>query len=98
MSPIQAAEAKNIPVMLQALANKADINWRNVADQSKTSLIKAVESVSCSLELVSEPFIFKRKNSSYSLIGCFSNLASLRSATRMGDGDHVEFGLLFAML
>lgn len=43
---LQAAEARNIPIILQALANKADIDWKNSADRNKTSLIKAVESVS----------------------------------------------------
>ena len=43
---LQAADARNIPILLQALANKADINWKNSADSNKTSLIKAVESVS----------------------------------------------------
>ena len=45
-SAFQAAEAKNIPVLLEALANKANVDWRNSSDGNKTALIRAVESVS----------------------------------------------------
>ncbi|XP_067945611.1 arf-GAP with coiled-coil, ANK repeat and PH domain-containing protein 2-like isoform X2 [Watersipora subatra] len=40
----KAAEARNIPILLHALASKAEINWKNLADHGKTPLIKAVES------------------------------------------------------
>lgn len=42
----KAAGAHNLPVMLEALANKANPNWTNAEDDSKTPLMKAVESVS----------------------------------------------------
>lgn len=43
---MQAADARNVVVMMEALAHNADINWQNSSDESKTALIKAVESVS----------------------------------------------------
>ncbi|KAK2163582.1 hypothetical protein LSH36_77g06039 [Paralvinella palmiformis] len=40
----KAAQARNLPVMLEALAQQADVNWHNDDEDSKTPLIKAVES------------------------------------------------------
>ncbi len=42
----KAAEARNLPVMLEAMAIGANPNWINEEDDGKTPLIKAVESVS----------------------------------------------------
>ncbi|XP_064611026.1 arf-GAP with coiled-coil, ANK repeat and PH domain-containing protein 2-like isoform X2 [Liolophura sinensis] len=39
----KAAQARNLPVMLEALAHGADPNWVNEDDEGKTPLIKAVE-------------------------------------------------------
>lgn len=42
----KAAQARNLPVMLEALANKADPNWVNQDDKGMTPLMKAVDTVS----------------------------------------------------
>ena len=42
----RAAQARNLPVMLEALALGANTNWRNTDDHSSTPLIKAIASVS----------------------------------------------------
>ena len=42
----KAAQARNLPVMLEALAQQADVNWHSDEEDGKTPLIKAVESVS----------------------------------------------------
>jgi Arf-GAP/coiled-coil/ANK repeat/PH domain-containing protein len=42
----KAAQARNLPVMLEALAQQADINWHIDDNDGKTPLIKAVDSVS----------------------------------------------------
>lgn len=42
----KAAEARNLPVMLEALSNGADPNWVNPDDNDKTPIMKAVETVS----------------------------------------------------
>ncbi|XP_062590479.1 arf-GAP with coiled-coil, ANK repeat and PH domain-containing protein 2-like isoform X2 [Saccostrea cucullata] len=39
----KAAQARNLPVMLEALANRADPNWVNQDDEGKTPLMKAVD-------------------------------------------------------
>lgn len=39
----KAAEARNLPVMSEALANRADPNWVNVEEDNKTPLMKSVE-------------------------------------------------------
>ncbi|WAR15204.1 ACAP2-like protein [Mya arenaria] len=44
----RAAQARNVPVMLEALANGADINWVCTKDGDKTPLMKAVETGSLS--------------------------------------------------
>ena len=56
-SVFQAADARNIAVMLEAIANGADINWKNPEDKNKTSLIKAVESVSAHIHISSLVFV-----------------------------------------
>ena len=48
----KAAEARNLPVMLEALANGADPNWVNADDEDKTPIMKAVETVSCFVMLL----------------------------------------------
>ena len=42
----RAAQARNLPVMLEALALGADPNWRNPDNHDTTPLITAVGSVS----------------------------------------------------
>ena len=42
----RAAQARNLPVMLEALAQGANPNWHNPEEQGKTPLIMAIESVS----------------------------------------------------
>ncbi|XP_025083083.1 arf-GAP with coiled-coil, ANK repeat and PH domain-containing protein 2-like isoform X3 [Pomacea canaliculata] len=44
----KAAEARNLPVMLEALSNGADPNWVNPDDNDKTPIMKAVETGSLS--------------------------------------------------
>ncbi|XP_070207244.1 arf-GAP with coiled-coil, ANK repeat and PH domain-containing protein 2-like isoform X2 [Littorina saxatilis] len=44
----KAAEARNLPVMSEALANGADPNWVNPDDDEKTPIMKAVETGSLS--------------------------------------------------
>ncbi|KAL5013373.1 hypothetical protein ScPMuIL_007643 [Solemya velum] len=44
----KAAQARNLPVMLEALANGADPNWVNSDEEKKTPLMKAVETGSLS--------------------------------------------------
>ncbi|XP_076451929.1 arf-GAP with coiled-coil, ANK repeat and PH domain-containing protein 2-like isoform X2 [Babylonia areolata] len=44
----KAAEARNLPVMSEALANGADPNWVNPDDDLKTPIMKAVETGSLS--------------------------------------------------
>ncbi|XP_048766757.1 arf-GAP with coiled-coil, ANK repeat and PH domain-containing protein 2-like isoform X3 [Ostrea edulis] len=39
----KATQARNLPVMLEALANKADPNWVNQEEDGKTPLMKAVD-------------------------------------------------------
>lgn len=51
----KAAQARNLPVMLEALAHGADPNWVNEEDEGKTPLIKAVETVS-------QPVVHKETN------------------------------------
>lgn len=41
----RAAQARNLPLMAEALAHGADINWVNDEDESKTPLIQAVKGV-----------------------------------------------------
>ena len=43
----KAAQARNLPVMREALALGADSNWHCEEEDGKTPLIKAVESVCC---------------------------------------------------
>ena len=43
----KAAEARNLPVMSEALANGADPNWVHADEEDKTPIMKAVETVSC---------------------------------------------------
>lgn len=38
----KASRARNLPVMAEALANGANVNWVNDEDESKTPLIQAV--------------------------------------------------------
>ena len=42
----KAAQARNLPVMLEALANKADPNWISTENVDKTPIMKAIETVS----------------------------------------------------
>jgi Arf-GAP/coiled-coil/ANK repeat/PH domain-containing protein len=42
----KAADVRNLPVMLEAVANGAKCNWVNENDDGKTPLIMAVRSVS----------------------------------------------------
>jgi len=42
----RAAQVRNVPVMLEALANGADINWTCAQDGDRTPLMKAIETVS----------------------------------------------------
>ncbi|KFQ46796.1 Arf-GAP with coiled-coil, ANK repeat and PH domain-containing protein 3, partial [Nestor notabilis] len=42
----KAAQARNLPLMAEALANGAEINWVNDEDENKTPLIQAVMGVS----------------------------------------------------
>ncbi|XP_074653859.1 arf-GAP with coiled-coil, ANK repeat and PH domain-containing protein 2-like isoform X2 [Tubulanus polymorphus] len=44
----RAAEARNLPVMLEALAHSASPNWNNPADEDRTSIVQAVKSGSLS--------------------------------------------------
>ena len=44
----KAAQARNLAVMLEALANGAETNWVNIQEEDKTPLMKAVETVSVS--------------------------------------------------
>jgi Arf-GAP/coiled-coil/ANK repeat/PH domain-containing protein len=41
----KAAQARNLTVMLEALANGADPNWVNEEEEGRTPLMKAVETV-----------------------------------------------------
>ena len=41
-----SAQAHNLPVMLEALANKADPNWISMENEDKTPIIIAIETVS----------------------------------------------------
>ena len=41
----KACGARNLPVMLQALANKADPNWVNLEDGGRTPIMRAVVTV-----------------------------------------------------
>ena len=41
----KAAQARNLTVMLEALANGADPNWVNDEEEGRTPLMKAVETV-----------------------------------------------------
>ena len=41
----KATQARNLPVMLEALANRADPNWVNQEEEGKTPLMKAVDTV-----------------------------------------------------
>lgn len=43
----KAAQARNLAVMLEALANGADSNWVNLQEDDKTPIMKAIETVSC---------------------------------------------------
>lgn len=42
----KASRARNLPVMAEALAHGASVNWVNEEDESKTPLIQAVMGVS----------------------------------------------------
>ena len=42
----KAAQARNLPVMLEALSNGADPNWTNEEEDDKTPIMKVVETVS----------------------------------------------------
>jgi Arf-GAP/coiled-coil/ANK repeat/PH domain-containing protein len=39
----KASGARNLPVMLEALSNKADPNWVNLEDEGKTPIMKAIQ-------------------------------------------------------
>ncbi|KFP50331.1 Arf-GAP with coiled-coil, ANK repeat and PH domain-containing protein 3, partial [Cathartes aura] len=43
----KAAQARNLPLMAEALAHGAEINWVNDEDENKTPLIQAVMGVCC---------------------------------------------------
>ncbi|KFV47251.1 Arf-GAP with coiled-coil, ANK repeat and PH domain-containing protein 3, partial [Gavia stellata] len=43
----KAAQARNLPLMAEALAHGAEINWVNDEDENKTPLIQAVMGVRC---------------------------------------------------
>lgn len=42
----KASGARNLPVMMEALCNKADANWVNLDEEGKTPIMKAVQTVS----------------------------------------------------
>lgn len=41
----KASGARNLPVMLEALSNRADPNWVNMEDEGKTPIMRAVQTV-----------------------------------------------------
>lgn len=43
----KAAQARNLPLMAEALAHGAEVNWVNDEDENKTPLIQAVMGVCC---------------------------------------------------
>lgn len=45
----RSAALQNFPVMADALAHGADVNWVNVAEESSTPLIQAVSAVRTAL-------------------------------------------------
>lgn len=45
----RSAALQNFPVMADALAHGADVNWVNVAEESSTPLIQAVSAVRAEL-------------------------------------------------
>ncbi|KFV47669.1 Arf-GAP with coiled-coil, ANK repeat and PH domain-containing protein 3, partial [Tyto alba] len=47
----KAAQARNLPLMAEALAHGAEINWVNNEDENKTPLIQAVMGVRCAILL-----------------------------------------------
>ena len=55
----RAAQARNLPVILQAVALGGNVNWHNEDEDGKTALIKAVESVS-KAGLYQNPEIFPK--------------------------------------
>lgn len=43
----KAARARNLPLMAEALAHGAEVNWVNDEDENKTPLVQAVMGVGC---------------------------------------------------
>lgn len=43
----KAAQARNLPLMAEALAHGAEVNWVNDEDENKTPLVQAVMGVCC---------------------------------------------------
>lgn len=43
----KAAQARNLPLMAEALAHGAEVNWVNDEDENKTPLVQAVMGVRC---------------------------------------------------
>jgi hypothetical protein len=62
----KAAQARNLTVMLEALANGADPNWVNEEEEGRTPLMKAVET--SKLICFSTLLIFKHKNLLYTFL------------------------------
>lgn len=53
----RSAALQNFPVMADALAHGADVNWVNVAEASSTPLIQAVSAVRKTFRLLSSATI-----------------------------------------
>lgn len=51
----RSAALQNFPVMADALAHGADVNWVNVAEESSTPLIQAVSAVRTALHYIHGP-------------------------------------------
>lgn len=41
----KASGARNLPVMIEALSNRADPNWVNMDEEGRTPIMKAVQTV-----------------------------------------------------
>lgn len=55
----KAAQARNLTVMLEALANGANPNWVNEDEEGRTPLMKAVETVGYVLNINISHGLFK---------------------------------------
>lgn len=54
----KASGARNLPVMVEALSNRADPNWVNMEEDGKTPIMKAVQTVSWLFNLCEQCFQF----------------------------------------